>query len=44
MDIYVDVTKVHTFHENDKHQNQDSFTPGEWKVNGIKEGHTGDFV
>lgn len=30
MDIYVDVLKVHTFHGNDKHENQDSFTLGEW--------------
>lgn len=39
MTIYVDIIKVHTCHGNDKHENQDSFTPGEWKVNGIKEGH-----
>ena len=41
--IYINVIKVHTFHSNDKHENQDSLTPGEWKVNDTEEEYIGDF-
>lgn len=35
------ISSYKQIHGGDKHDNQDSFTPGEWEVNGIKD--TGDF-